>query len=69
MLTLIGLFFNISGFFALLSYCGIDSVGHAPSIMYIFNAFCLFVYQTLDSIDGKQARRLGPSSKMIQLFR
>ena len=34
-------------------------------------AFCaasLFVYQTLDAIDGKQARRTGTSSPLGQLF-
>ena len=31
-------------------------------------AWCLFVYQTLDAMDGKQARRTGNSSPLGQLF-
>ena len=30
--------------------------------------FCLFMYQTLDAMDGKQARRTGSSSPLGQLF-
>lgn len=34
----------------------------------LFCAFSLFAYQTLDAIDGKQARRTGTSSPLGQLF-
>ncbi len=34
----------------------------------LFCAVCLFAYQTLDAIDGKQARRTGTSSPLGQLF-
>jgi phosphatidylglycerophosphate synthase len=34
----------------------------------IFTAITLFIYQTLDAIDGKQARRTGTSSPLGQLF-
>ena len=30
--------------------------------------FCMFAYETLDAIDGKQARRLGVSGPLGQLF-
>ena len=31
-------------------------------------AWCLFVYQTMDAMDGKQARRTGSSTPLGQLF-
>lgn len=31
--------------------------GEAPSWAYFSFALCVFLYQTLDAIDGKQARR------------
>jgi hypothetical protein len=59
MLTLIGLTFNLCGFLLMLYYGGIDSLAHSPRLVYFIQAICLFIYQTLDAIDGKQARRLG----------
>ena len=35
---------------------------------YLFSALSLFIYQTLDAIDGKQARRTMSSSPLGQLF-
>ena len=39
-----------------------------PSWVYFYSALSIFVYQTLDAIDGKQARRTGSSSPLGQLF-
>jgi len=39
----------------------------SPEVAF-FCAFSLFAYQTLDAIDGKQARRTGTSSPLGQLF-
>ena len=39
-----------------------------PAIVYLFGAFGLFVHQTLDEIDGKQARRIGAANSLGQLF-
>ena len=36
--------------------------------MYILSALGLFFYQTMDALDGKQARRTGASSPLGQLF-
>ena len=36
--------------------------------LFIFNAVTLFFYQTLDAIDGKQARRTNTSSPLGELF-
>lgn len=39
-----------------------------PSIMYIVAAIGIFLYQTLDAVDGKQARRIQAFSPLGQLF-
>jgi ethanolaminephosphotransferase len=39
-----------------------------PSWVFVLNAFCLFTYQTLDNLDGKQARRTGTSSPLGEMF-
>ncbi|KAJ0408743.1 hypothetical protein P43SY_001967 [Pythium insidiosum] len=40
----------------------------APAWVYLLSAVGLFLYQTLDALDGKQARRTGSSSPLGQLF-
>ena len=42
--------------------------GDYPRIFYLIAAIGLFLGQTLDAIDGKQARRIGASSPIGQLF-
>lgn len=39
-----------------------------PGWMYFYSATCSFIYQTMDAVDGKQARRTGTSSPLGQLF-
>jgi ethanolaminephosphotransferase len=39
-----------------------------PPWVYVASALCLFVYQTMDAIDGKQARRTKTASPLGQLF-
>lgn len=39
-----------------------------PSWCYCLSAFSLFFYQTMDAVDGKQARRTGASGPLGQLF-
>lgn len=39
-----------------------------PAWAHVFCALGLFIYQTLDAIDGKQARRTGTSSPLGELF-
>ena len=36
--------------------------------MYLFTALGLFIYQSLDAIDGKQARRTNSASPLGELF-
>jgi len=65
--TLIGFFFIISSYLIHLYYCpGLQ--GQAPSWVYFFHAFSLFFYQTMDAIDGKQARRTGNATPLGELF-
>ncbi|KAL0481934.1 ethanolaminephosphotransferase [Acrasis kona] len=39
-----------------------------PGWVFLLNATCLFLYQTLDNLDGKQARKTGTSSPLGELF-
>lgn len=39
-----------------------------PPLLYWYTAYCMFAYQSLDAIDGKQARRTGSGSPLGQLF-
>jgi len=66
LITLIGLAFNGASFLMLLFYR--SNNGSASSSIYFFNAISLFVYQTLDAVDGKQARRTKSSSPLGELF-
>eukprot|EP00735_Rhodelphis_limneticus_P007773 TRINITY_DN20405_c0_g1::TRINITY_DN20405_c0_g1_i1::g.8465::m.8465 TRINITY_DN20405_c0_g1::TRINITY_DN20405_c0_g1_i1::g.8465 ORF type:complete len:346 (-),score=99.84,sp/O82567/AAPT1_ARATH/34.45/2e-55,CDP-OH_P_transf/PF01066.16/1.8e-19,CDP-OH_P_transf/PF01066.16/4.6e+03,CDP-OH_P_transf/PF01066.16/3.5e+03 TRINITY_DN20405_c0_g1_i1:154-1191(-) len=38
--------------------------GEAPGWVYVVTGLCLFIYQTLDNLDGKQARRTKTSSPL-----
>ena len=53
---------------ALLMYYSPDLVTPCPRWVYFVWAICLFAYQSLDAIDGKQARRTGSSSPLGELF-
>ncbi len=39
-----------------------------PSVIYILFAYCIFLGQTFDAIDGKHARKLNRSSPLGQLM-
>ncbi|KAI2601913.1 CDP-alcohol phosphatidyltransferase [Hypoxylon sp. NC1633] len=67
MVTLIGFFFILVNI-ALLVIIMPDLIGPGPSWLYLSFAFGLFMYQTMDNIDGKQARRTGTSSGLGELF-
>jgi phosphatidylglycerophosphate synthase len=45
-----------------------DLVSPAPYWAHIATAMGIFCYQTLDELDGKQARRTGSSSSLGELF-
>ena len=40
----------------------------APWYVYLYFAISIFIYQTLDALDGKQARRTGNASPLGMLF-
>lgn len=66
-ITLTGLVANIVSTIFLMLYCP-QGFGDAPSWCFILCAVGLFVYQSLDAIDGKQARRTSSSTPLGELF-
>eukprot|EP01036_Dinobryon_divergens_P024682 gene24682-33154_t len=66
-ITLIGLFFvgvSLTATFIWNPTLGPD----APRWLHFLSGACLFIYQTLDNMDGKQARKTGSSSPLGMLF-
>ncbi|KAI2797549.1 hypothetical protein BLOT_013106, partial [Blomia tropicalis] len=66
-MTLVGLIFNLITC-SILIYYSPDAKQEIPAWALILAAIGLFVYQTLDACDGKQARRTGNSSSLGELF-
>lgn len=67
LLTIVGLIVNIVTSLILLYYSS-DAKTPAPRFAYLICAIGLFIYQSLDAIDGKQARRTNTSSPLGELF-
>lgn len=67
LLTIVGLLVNIVTSLLLL-YHAPDAKADAPRWCYLLCAVGLFIYQSLDAIDGKQARRTNTSSPLGELF-
>ncbi|KAI8623956.1 CDP-alcohol phosphatidyltransferase [Xylariaceae sp. FL1651] len=67
MVTLLGFCFILANIGLLLIFMP-DLVGPGPSWLYLSFALGLFMYQTMDNVDGKQARRTGTSSGLGELF-
>jgi len=67
LITLTGFFGLVASMAVSLFYCP-RLEGAAPTWVYIFHFFCLFLYQTMDALDGKQARRTKTSSPLGELF-
>lgn len=67
LVTLTGLFGLMCNYLMILSY-DLTMQVKMPWYYSLFAGISLFVYQTLDAIDGKQARRTGTSSPLGQLF-
>mmetsp|Transcript_15901 Transcript_15901/g.21583 ORF Transcript_15901/g.21583 Transcript_15901/m.21583 type:complete len:109 (-) Transcript_15901:791-1117(-) len=68
LLTLLALFWNMSAVALLMYYEDGKLTENVPAWVLIYAAFCLFMYQTLDAVDGKQARRTKTSGPLGQLF-
>ncbi|KAL1922774.1 uncharacterized protein VTP21DRAFT_9150 [Calcarisporiella thermophila] len=67
MITLLGLCAIIINLLTLYYYSP-DSKESCPSWVYFSFAIGLFIYQSFDAIDGKQARRTGTSGPLGELF-
>ncbi|KAF1351107.1 CDP-alcohol phosphatidyltransferase-domain-containing protein [Delphinella strobiligena] len=67
MVTLLGFFFII-GNVGLLELYDPGLIGQAPSWLFVSFAAGIWMYSTMDNIDGKQARRTGTSSPLGELF-
>lgn len=67
LVTFIGWIFVILSY-AVMLYYDYTFSKIIPSWTFYFAAVCIFLYQTLDAIDGKQARRTKSSSPLGQLF-
>lgn len=66
-LTLIGLLVNLFFYFVMFFFDS-SMTKPLPAFAYVGFSIGIFVYQTLDAIDGKQARRTGSGSALGQLF-
>ncbi|NP_001089575.1 cholinephosphotransferase 1 [Xenopus laevis] len=66
-ITMVGLLLNVLSTLILVCYCPTATEG-APFWTYLLCAIGLFVYQSLDAIDGKQARRTNSSSPLGEMF-
>jgi len=68
LLTLFGWLCVVFSFLLLVVYCpeGVDGI--APNWVYGVIAALVFMYQTFDNLDGKQARRTGSSSALGEVF-
>lgn len=67
LLTFIGWLFVIASYAIMLFY-DYTFKKTIPSWCFYFAFLCIFIYSTLDAIDGKQARRTKSSSPLGQLF-
>ena len=65
-ITLLGFSAIISSYFMTWYFVGEDGV--LPGFVFVLNAFFVFFYQTMDALDGKQARRTGMASPLGELF-
>ena len=67
-ITLLGFMFTISQAVLITTYDPNFNNNSIPSWVWFYLAFAQFMAQTLDGIDGKQARRLGKGSPLGEIF-
>ncbi|XP_003740781.1 cholinephosphotransferase 1 [Galendromus occidentalis] len=67
LMTIVGLAVNIVTTLLLVWYSP-DGKSYVPAWCLLLSALGLFIYQTLDACDGKQARRTNSSSPLGELF-
>eukprot|EP00049_Salpingoeca_infusionum_P006185 m.102471 g.102471 ORF g.102471 m.102471 type:complete len:398 (-) comp13223_c2_seq2:1648-2841(-) len=69
LITFVGLMVNLISNLLLVSYNPtMDTPGIVPPYLYFVAGISLFLYQSLDNIDGKQARRTGSATPLGELF-
>lgn len=68
MVTLLGLFFSICSFIRAWYFNPHFNNYTTPRWVFFLHAFDIIAYQTLDALDGQQARRTGSSSPLGELF-
>lgn len=66
LMTTLGLFWMSLSYIVML-YFDLSLTHDVPSWTYFFAGICIFIYQTLDACDGKQARKTKSSSPLGQL--
>ncbi|CAJ1961007.1 unnamed protein product [Cylindrotheca closterium] len=68
-ITLFGLMWMITSYVACWWFVpNLQTTEDVPSWIFLWNAIALLAYQTLDNMDGKQARKTGSSSPLGLLF-
>eukprot|EP01137_Pigoraptor_chileana_P016880 Opistho-2@74082 len=67
LITIVGLVINIATTLVLVWFSS-NADKDAPEWAYLLCALGVFLYQTLDAIDGKQARRTKTSSPLGEMF-
>lgn len=67
LITLLGLVFPLVSL-GIFAWYSTDFQVEPPAWTFFFNAFALFAYQTLDNMDGKQARRTQSSNALGMVF-
>ncbi len=67
-ITLLGLLFSILALILTLIFNPSLEAETGPRWLHLVTAGCMFAYQTLDNMDGKQARKIGASSPLGLLF-
>lgn len=68
LITICGLILNVVTSTLVIMHSPQANSHDVPSYIFVLCAVGLFLYQTLDAIDGKQARRTNTSSPMGELF-
>ncbi|XP_065909697.1 choline/ethanolaminephosphotransferase 1-like isoform X1 [Dysidea avara] len=67
LITFIGLLINLIATLCVVYYDP-NMVGKAPNWVFLSCALSVFIYQSLDAIDGKQARRTKTNNQLGELF-
>ena len=67
-ITLLGLLFSVLALALTLLFNPTLEADTGPRWLHLATAGCIFIYQTLDNMDGKQARKIGASSPLGLLF-